>query len=57
LLGAATLEMWLKEPGVLCSFFWPGVLNGNPLGISVPRGGSLVLLMIQKKKPCILCMV
>jgi len=48
-LGAATLEMWLKEPGVLCSFFWPRVLNGNPLGISVPRGGSLVLLMIQKK--------
>jgi len=49
MLGAATLEMCLKELGVLRSFFWPRVLNGNPLGISVPRGASLVLLMIQKK--------
>jgi hypothetical protein len=49
MLGAATLEMCLKELGVLRSFFWPSVLNGNPLGISVPRGASLVLLIIQKK--------
>jgi hypothetical protein len=48
MLGAATLEMCLKELGVLRSFFWPRVLNGNPLVISVPRGASLVLLMIQK---------